>query len=82
MRFLELPEFNQNYGYIDKMDLLRLNSGKRGDYDGSAILRSTEEEVPDSSGSSPKIPSPPTASGFLLSSELTPFPTAATLELI
>ncbi|KAJ6885275.1 hypothetical protein NC651_026013 [Populus alba x Populus x berolinensis] len=24
---------------------VRLNSGKRGDYDGSAILRSTEEEV-------------------------------------
>lgn len=49
------------------------DSGKRGDSDSSAILRSTEEEVddeeclgqvPDSSRAVPQIPSPPTASGL------------------
>ncbi|KAI5571366.1 hypothetical protein BDE02_11G089700 [Populus trichocarpa] len=70
--FLDLPEFNQNYGYIDNGSS-KADSGKRGDSDSSAILRSTEEEVddedclgqvPDSSRAVPQIPSPPTASGL------------------
>lgn len=70
--FLELPEFNQNYCYIDNGSS-KADSGKRGDSDSSAILRSTEEEVddedclgqvPDSSRAVPQIPSPPTASGL------------------
>ncbi|KAJ6728296.1 B-BOX ZINC FINGER PROTEIN 18 [Salix koriyanagi] len=44
--FLELPEFNQNYGYIDNGSS-KADSGKRGDSDISAILMSTEEEVDD-----------------------------------
>ncbi|KAJ6949997.1 hypothetical protein NC651_003847 [Populus alba x Populus x berolinensis] len=70
--FLELAEFNQHYGYMDNGSS-KADSGKHGDSDSSAILRSAEEEVddeeclgqvPDSSWAVPQIPSPPTASGL------------------
>nr|UTI93950.1 BBX transcription factor [Toona sinensis] len=70
--FLGLPEFNQNYGFMDAGSS-KADSGKRGDSDSFSILRSAEEEldddeclgqVPESSWAVPQIPSPPTASGL------------------
>ncbi|KDP27668.1 hypothetical protein JCGZ_19560 [Jatropha curcas] len=70
--FLGLTDFNQNYEYMDNGSS-KADSGKRSDSDGSAILRSAEDEVddeerlgqvPDSSWAVPQIPSPPTASGL------------------
>lgn len=70
--FLGLTDFNQNYGFTDNGSS-KADSGKRGDSDSSAVLRSAEEEVddqecpgrvPDSSWAVPQIPSPPTASGL------------------
>ncbi|KAK3198537.1 hypothetical protein Dsin_021952 [Dipteronia sinensis] len=70
--FLGLPEFNQNYGYMDNGSS-KNDTGKRGDSDSSPILRSADEEldedqclghVPETSWSVPQVPSPPTASGL------------------
>ncbi|KAJ4836149.1 hypothetical protein Tsubulata_038860 [Turnera subulata] len=70
--FLGLPDFNQNYSFMDNGSS-KADSGKRGDSDSSVLLRSAEEEdddheypgqVPDSSWAVPQIPSPPTASGL------------------
>ncbi|KAK1573092.1 hypothetical protein Q3G72_020267 [Acer saccharum] len=70
--FLGLPEFNQNYGYMDNGSS-KNDTGKRGDSDSSPILRSADEEldddeclghVPETSWAVPQVPSPPTASGL------------------
>ncbi|KAH7543971.1 hypothetical protein ACOSP7_031071 [Xanthoceras sorbifolium] len=67
-----LPEFNQNYSYMDNGSS-KTDSGKRGDSDSSPILRSADKEldddaylghVPDTSFAVPQIPSPPTATGL------------------
>ncbi|CAK7350542.1 unnamed protein product [Dovyalis caffra] len=67
------PEGNGRTQIRAKRSLGQADSGKRGDSDSSAILRSTEEEVddeeylgqvPDSSKAVPQISSPPTASGL------------------
>ncbi|KAK2638668.1 hypothetical protein Ddye_026463 [Dipteronia dyeriana] len=66
--FLGLPEFNQNYGYMDNGSS-KNDTGKRGDSD----IRSADEEhdddeclghVPETSWAVPQVPSPPTASGL------------------
>ncbi|XP_044498086.1 B-box zinc finger protein 22-like [Mangifera indica] len=84
--FLGLPEFNQNYEYMDNGSS-KTDTGKCGDSDGSPILRSAEEEldndeylghVPESSWAVPQIPSPPTASGlYWPKSSLRPYDTTA-----
>ncbi|KAF5728072.1 B-box zinc finger protein 22 isoform X1 [Tripterygium wilfordii] len=70
--FLGLPEFHENFGYMDNGSS-KADSGKRGDSDSSSFLRAAEEEigdddclgqVPETSWAMPQIPSPPTASGL------------------
>ncbi|KAI9184702.1 hypothetical protein LWI28_000131 [Acer negundo] len=70
--FLGLPEFNQNYGYMDNGSS-KNDTGKRVDSDSSPVLRSADEEldddeclghVPETSWAVPQVPSPPTASGL------------------
>ncbi|XP_040986959.1 LOW QUALITY PROTEIN: B-box zinc finger protein 22-like [Juglans microcarpa x Juglans regia] len=69
--YLGLPEYNQNYGYLDNGSS-KADSGKLGESD-SPILRAFEEEldddeclgqVPEASWAVPQVPSPPTASGL------------------
>ncbi|KAJ8755683.1 hypothetical protein K2173_022590 [Erythroxylum novogranatense] len=71
--FMELHEFNQHYGYTDNGSSKADDSGKRGDSDSSAMVRSGDEDedsdeclgrVPDTSRTVPQVHSPPTASGL------------------